>query len=320
MSSYKILISDKVADVCISFLEEQGFQVDSKPGLAPEELRQLIESYHGLIVRSATKVSADVIRCGKDLKVIGRAGAGVDNIDVDAATEHGIAVLNAADGNTLSVAEFTFALMTALARHIPASHISILDGRWDRNMFKGVELYGKVLGVIGLGKIGREVTKRAQAFGMKVVAYDPLIGPEVFQSAGVEQRNLKEIFHGSDFVTVHVPLSKETKNLVNADHLHHCKKGLRLINAARGGVVDENALYRALKEGKVAGVALDVYEKEPPTGSPLIGFKNVITTPHLGASTFEAQQRVAQQIAEQVADFLLNGTAVSIVNQDVLTS
>ncbi len=316
MSNYKILISDKVADICQTYLQEKGFEVDAKPGLSPEALCETITEYHGIIVRSATKVTAEIIRSGKNLKVIGRAGAGIDNIDVTAATERGIAVVNAADGNTISVAEFTFALMLALSRHVPSAHISMLENRWERNLFKGIELYGKVLGIIGLGKIGQEVARRAQAFGMKTVAFDPLVESEVFESAHVEQHDLKEIFHLSDYVTVHVPLNKHTRNLIGAEYFENCKDGLRLINAARGGIVDEAALYRALKAGKLAGAAIDVFENEPPGGNPLIGSENVITTPHLGASTFEAQERVAEQIAEQVGNFLLTGTADSFVNPD----
>ncbi len=316
MSQTKILISDKVADICQTYLREKGFEVDMKPGLPQEELCKTVEGFDGIIVRSATKVTAEMIRSGKNLKVIGRAGAGVDNIDVSVATESGIAVLNAADGNTISVVEFTFGLMLALSRQIPSAHISMLARKWDRTLFKGVELYGKVLGIAGLGKIGLEVAKRAQAFGMKTMAYDPLIGSEVFESAGVEQSDLKEIFLLSDYVSIHVPLNKHTRNLVGPEHFENCQQGLRLINAARGGVVDEAALYQALKSGRIAGAAIDVFEKEPPGENPLIGLENVIITPHLGASTFEAQERVAVQIAEQVADFLLKGTADSLVNPD----
>ena len=316
MAQTKILISDKVADICQTSLKEKGFEVDTKPGLPPEELCKTIGGYHGIIVRSATKVTAEMIRSGKNLKVIGRAGAGVDNIDVNAASECGIAVVNAADGNTISVAEFSFSLMLALSRQLPSAHISMLERRWDRNLFKGVELYGKVLGIIGLGKIGLEVAKRAQAFGMKTMAFDPLIESEFFESAGVEQLDLNEIFRLSDYVTVHVPLNRHTKHLVGAQHFENCKEGLRLINASRGGVVDEVALYQALKAGKLGGAAIDVFEKEPLNENPLIGLENVITTPHLGASTFEAQERVAAQIARQVANILLTGTADSLVNAD----
>lgn len=320
MSQTKILISDKVADICQTSLKEKGFEVDTKPGLRPEELFKTIGGYHGIIVRSATKVTAEMIRSGKNIKVIGRAGAGVDNIDVNAATERGIAVVNAADGNTISVAEFAFSLMLALSRQIPSAHISMLERRWDRNLFNGVELYGKVLGIIGLGKIGLEVAKRAQAFGMKTMAFDPIIEAEVFESAGVEQYELNEIFRLSDYVTVHVPLNQHTKHLVGAQHFENCKEGLRLVNTARGGVVDEAALYQALKAGRLGGAAIDVFEKEPPGENPLIGLKNVITTPHLGASTVEAQERVAEQIARQVANFLNTGTAESIVNPDFSSS
>ncbi|MFQ5677388.1 MAG: hydroxyacid dehydrogenase [bacterium] len=316
MQQYKILISDRVADVCSAHLSDRGFKVDTSSGLTSEDLCAMIGDYHGLIVRSASKVTADVVHAARNLRVIGRAGVGVDNIDVAAATKRGIAVLNAADGNTISAAEFAFGLMIALARQIPASHISMQNGKWERQAFRGVELYGKVLGVIGLGKIGREVASRAQAFGMQVLAYDPLIGFEVFRAAEVKQVDLNELFTNSDFVTVHVPLADATRNLISTEQLQNCKPGLRLINAARGGVVDEQALYDAIKSGNVAGAALDVYAKEPPGENALIGLENVITTPHLGASTFEAQLKVAKQIANLVADFLLDGIAENIVNPE----
>jgi D-3-phosphoglycerate dehydrogenase len=306
MAMFKILISDPVAEVCSAFLKEKGFEVDFLPGLKPEKLLEIIESYHGLIVRSGTKVTAEVIQRADNLKVIGRAGTGVDNIDVAAATQKGIVVLNTAKGNTISAAEHTLALMLALARKIPQAQISMLHGKWEKSKFKGVELHGKTLGIIGLGKIGREVAKRAKAFEMRMIAYDPLINSEVFTSLGVEAIDLQELFRQSDFVTIHVPYIEETKHLVGEEQFEICKRDLRLINTARGGIVDEEALYRALTSGKIAGAALDVYEKEPPENNPLIGLNNVISTPHLGAGTFEAQQRVAEEIAESVANCLQN--------------
>jgi D-3-phosphoglycerate dehydrogenase len=313
-----ILISDPVAEIGISILKQRGFEVDQQAGLSNEELCEKIQAYQGLIVRSGTKVTAEVIEHAKNLKVIGRAGVGVDNIDVAAATKKGIAVLNAANANTISTAEHTFALMIALARRIPEAQASILNGKWQRSKFKGVELYGKTLGIIGLGKIGKEVAKRAMAFGMQVLAFDPLIDLEVFHQVGVEARNLNELFYHCDFITIHVPLTGQTKHLVGEAQFEICKSNLRLVNTARGGVVDEAALYRALKSGKMAGAAVDVFEKEPPGANPLFDLENGVVTPHLGAATLEAQNRVAEEIAQLVANFFLSESVECIVNPEVI--
>ncbi|MFQ5823982.1 MAG: hydroxyacid dehydrogenase [bacterium] len=320
MTTQKILISDPVADVCLSILKDRGFEVDFLPGLPTNELCNKIGAYEGLIVRSATKVTAEVINHAENLKIIGRAGTGVDNIDVAAATQKGIAVVNAAKANTISAAEHTFALMMALARRIPEAQISILKGQWQKSKFIGIELYGKTLGIIGLGKIGRQVAKRAIAFGMHVLACDPLIESEVFHLVGVKECNLNEIFRQSDFITIHVPFADQTRYLVGEAQFEICKRNLRLINTARGGVVDEAALYRALKNGKIAGVALDVFEKEPPGENPLFDLENVVITPHLGAGTLEAQNRVAEEIAQLVANFLLKKSVENIVNPEVTQS
>jgi len=300
----RILISDAVADACPSILQANGFQVDFKPGLAVSELLEIIDKYDGLIVRSATKVTQEVIERAKNLKVIARAGTGIDNINVPYAKQKGITVLNCKSANTISAAEHTFAMMIALARNVPQAYASMLDGKWQRSAFKGVELFGKILGIIGLGQIGKELAVRAQAFGMKVKAYDPLIPLSDFQSIGVDSASINELFSQSDFISVHIPLMKETKHFISDDQFENCNPNLRLINVARGGVIDEEALYRALRSGKIAGAALDVYEQEPPGNNPLIGLKNVVTTPHLGASTVEAQERIAIEIAELVVAHL----------------
>ncbi|MFQ5772782.1 MAG: hydroxyacid dehydrogenase, partial [bacterium] len=310
--------TDHVAERCATILESKGFEVASRPGLAPEELCDLIAGFHGLIVRSATRVTAEVIACGKNLRVIGRAGAGIDNIDVNAATQNGIAVMNAAAANTIAVVEHTFALMLALIREIPQAHITLVNGKWQKSSFKGVELFQKTLGLIGLGKIGSEVAKRAKAFDMHVLAYDPFIASDIFNSVGVEASDLSELLRRSDFISIHVPLSQETKYLIGEEQFNIGKPNLRLVNTSRGGIVDEMALYRALKSHRIAAAALDVFEKEPPGESPLFGLNNFISTPHLGASTFEAQQRVAEVIAENVANFLLHKRADNIVNQPVI--
>jgi len=315
-----ILISDTLPDICRQILEEKEMTVTYRPDLAADELLEIIGDFEGLIVRSGTKVTADVIRRGEKLKVIGRAGTGVDNIDVDAATEEGIAVLNCLGANTLSAAEHTFALLISLARQIPPAHQSLRERRWDRSQYKGVELNGKTYGIIGLGKIGVEIARRAQAFDMTTISYDPLIPAEVFNDAGVESVSLEDLLKRSDFISIHVPLLPETKHLIGAEQLQMCKKSLRLINTSRGGIVDETALYQALSEGRISGAALDVFEVEPPFDSRLLALDNVIATPHLGASTYEAQERVAQGIAERVSNFLLDGKVQDLVNPDVQIS
>jgi len=314
----RILISDHVDGCCGEILRQQGLIVDYSPGASPAQLVEKIAAADGLVVRSATKVTADVIAHAPKLRVIGRAGAGVDNIDVAAATQRRIAVFNAAAANTISATEHTLALMLALARHIPRAHQSLVQGKWNRTAFPGAELSGKFLGVIGLGKIGREVAARAQAFGMKVMAYDPLIPAAEFADAGVEACTFDHLIRNSDFITIHAPFSGDTRYLIGEQQLQICKPSLRIVNTARGGIIDERALYQALQEGRIAGAALDVFENEPPGDLPLLKLDNVVATPHLGASTIEAQQRVAEEIARSVADFLLHGKVDNIVNSEVL--
>jgi D-3-phosphoglycerate dehydrogenase len=314
----KILIADHVDGCCGELLRARGFEVEESPGANSNQFLEKIAAADGLIVRSATKVTAQLLALAPKLKVIGRAGAGVDNIDVAAAAQRGIAVFNAAAANTVSAAEHTLALMLALARHLPRAHVSLTQGRWNRAEFQGVELAGKILGIIGLGKIGREVAARANAFGMRVIAFDPLIAPEMFAAAGAEASTLEHLIRSSDFISIHAPFSSATRYLIGEEQLKICKPSVRLINTARGGIIDEQALWRALQDGRVAGAALDVFENEPPGELPLLRLPNVVATPHLGASTVEAQRRVAEEIAGVVADFLLNKKVENAVNPDGL--
>lgn len=313
----RILVSDSLSSKGLAYLEK-GAVVDQITGLSESELIAIIGDYDALVVRSATKVTAPVIDAGKKLKVIGRAGVGVDNIDVDRATERGVIVINAPEGNTISAAEHTIAMLTALARNIPTAHRSLTSGQWERNRFMGVELNQKVLGVIGFGRIGSEVAKRAVAMGMTITAYDPYIASEQAEKSGVSMASLEEVLKNADFLTLHLPCTKATYHLIGEAELAMMKHGVRLVNCARGGLIDEQALFEALKSGKVAGAALDVFEQEPPLESPLLGLPNVVVTPHLGASTREAQVNVAVQVAEQVSLALQGGPVISAVNLPAL--
>ncbi|MDP2884007.1 MAG: phosphoglycerate dehydrogenase [Ignavibacteria bacterium] len=314
----KILLSDPIEQVCVDILMSEGFEVDAKPNLPPDQLRAIIADYDGLIVRSGTKVTAEIIAAATKLKIIGRAGAGVDNVDVEAATRRGIVVMNTPGGNTISAAEHTMSLLLSMARNIPQANESIRQGKWDRKSFTGTELLEKTIGIVGLGKIGREVASRCQAFGMKTIGYDPVLSAEVAAKGKIELVSLDEIFMRSDFITLHTPLTDETKGLIGDASLVKCKNGVRIINCARGGIVDEQALLRGLQSGKVAGAALDVFEKEPPGDQPLLKHPRVIATPHLGASTEEAQEKVARQIAVQVADMLKERGLAGAVNGEAL--
>ena len=317
---HRVLISDNVAPECVKILQEaEGIEVDYNTELSPVEFIKIIPEYDALIVRSATKVSGDAIAAAKKLKVIGRAGTGVDNVDVVKATDAGIVVMNTPGGNTVSTAEHTFSLMMALSRNIPQADRSIKDGRWDRKKYSGVELRGKTLGIIGLGNIGQALAKRANGFEMKVIGFDPFITKEIAQSFGIELATLDEIWAKSDYITVHTPLNDSTRHLVNGDTLAKCRDGVRIINCARGGIVDEAALLEALESGKVAGAAIDVYEHEPPNQSPLVMHENVVSTPHLGASTAEAQDIVAVMVAEQIRNFLIDGEVKHAVNMPTIS-
>jgi D-3-phosphoglycerate dehydrogenase len=314
-SPSKILVADEVSDSGLQPLREAGLAIDKRVGLKPEELRNAIRDYAGLIVRSETKVTSEVMDAAPLLRVIGRAGVGVDNIDVAGATARGIVVMNAPDGNTITTAEHTIALLVALARRVPQANISLKSGKWDRKSFVGVELQGKTLGVIGMGRIGRAVAMRARAFGMNIVGYDPFLAPEQARDLEIEMKPLDEVFETSDFLTVHTPLTPETRGIIGKEAFAKMKKGVRVINCARGGLVDEHALYDAIASGIVAGAALDVFTSEPPPSDhPLLSLDQVIVTPHLGASTAEAQEGVAFTVAEQMRDYLSTGALRGAVN------
>ena len=291
-----ILISDTLEQSCIDLLEREGFHVDNRPGLPADELKRIIPGYDALVVRSSTKVTSEVIGLGSRLKIIGRAGTGVDNIDVDAATRRGILVMNTPGGNTISAAEHTVSMMLSLARNIPQAQQSLLRGEWERKQYTGTEVFGKTIGVVGLGKIGREVAQRCAGLGMKVIGFDPVLPSEAASRMGIEPVTLEELYRRSDFITVHTPLSEETRGLLNDRTLALCKKGVRLINCARGGIIDEQALLRALTAGRVGGAALDVFEKEPPDEFSLIDHPNVMTTPHIGAAAKEGQKRAGFEV------------------------
>ncbi|MFA5156899.1 MAG: phosphoglycerate dehydrogenase [Candidatus Omnitrophota bacterium] len=303
----KILVSDALSDEGIKILKDvKDFQVDVNTELKPDTLKEAIKNYDALIVRSATKVTRDIINAADKLKVIGRAGVGLDNVDLDAATQKGIIVMNTPAGNTISTAEHTMSMILSLSRNIPQANSSTKKGEWKRSKFMGVELYTKVLGIVGFGRIGGEVAKRAFSFGMKVLAFDPFLSREVAESLGVEVVELKDLLGRADYITVHTPLTEETRHMISAEEFAIMKKGVRVVNCARGGIIDEAALVQAIKEGKVAGAALDVFEKEPLSpDSELLKVDNIIATPHLGASTEEAQVNVAIEVAEIVRDALL---------------
>jgi D-3-phosphoglycerate dehydrogenase len=311
----KIFVADDVSESGLGPLRSSGFDVEKRPGLAPAELQAALKDCEGLIVRSETKVTADLLDAANSLRVIGRAGVGVDNIDVSAATIRGVVVMNAPDGNTITTAEHTIAMLISLARSIPQASSSLKSGRWDRKKFVGVELQGKTLGVVGLGRIGRVVASRARAMGMMIVAYDPFIAPEQARDLEIELAPLDDVYARADFLTVHTPLTPETRGLVDREAISKMKKGARIINCARGGLVDEDALYEAITSGAIAGAALDVFIQEPPAADhKLLQLDQVIVTPHLGASTKEAQEGVAFTVAEQMRDYLLTGVLRGAVN------
>ncbi len=317
----KVLISDSMSPRAAEiFQKAKGITVDVRTKLSPADLIETIREYDGLVVRSATKVNAEVIAAAKKLKIIGRAGAGVDNIDVPAASKRGIVVMNTPGGNTMAAAEHTLSMMLALCRKIPQATASMKAGKWEKNKFIGIEVCNKTLGVIGLGKIGAVVADRALGLKMKVLGFDPLITKEAAAQKGIELVSLDEIFRRSDIITVHTPLNAETRNLINAASFEKMKDKVMIVNCARGGIIHETDLLEALKKGKVGGVALDVFSEEPPKPSPLFEMEQVILTPHLGASTEEAQESVALLIAEQMVDYLLLGTIRSAVNVPSVSS
>jgi len=317
---YRVLLSDSLGPEGLARLREQSeLEVEAKPGLAPDELRRIIGEFHALIVRSGTKVTADVLAHATQLRVIGRAGIGVDNVDVEAATKRGIVVMNTPGGSNVTTAEHAIAMMMALARNIPQAASAVRAGKWPRGLL-GAELCNKTLGVVGLGNIGTIVAERARGLRMKVIAFDPFVTAETAARIGVELVTLDQLFPRADFITIHTPLTSETRGLVGRDAIAKMKRGVRIVNCARGGIVDEGALADAIRSGHVAGAALDVFEKEPPPPDhPLIGLEQVICTPHLGAATGEAQVNVAIAIAQQVADFLVRGTIENAVNAPSLS-
>ena len=310
----KVLISDNLSPRGIEVLKQSGLEVDVKTGMKPEELKACIGQYHGLIIRSATKVTAEIVEAATKLKVVGRAGSGLDNVDKAAASKKGIVVMNTPGGNTITTAEHTIALMFALARQIPQATASMKQGKWEKKRFMGVELFKKTIGIVGIGNIGKHVARRALSLGMIVIGYDPYLSDENAKEMGIEKVDLTTLFKRSDFITIHTPITSETKNLISTKTIQLMKDGVRIINCARGGIVNEAELYEALKSGKVAGAALDVFEKEPPENNPLLTLDSVICTPHLGAATEEAQENVAVAIAEQVVDCLVNGVIRNAVN------
>ncbi|HWR59722.1 MAG TPA: phosphoglycerate dehydrogenase [Thermodesulfovibrionales bacterium] len=310
----KVLVSDNLSPSGIEILKKAGLDVDVKTGMSPEQLKACIGEYHGLIIRSATKVTAEIVEAAAELKVIGRAGSGLDNVDKTAATKKGIVVMNTPGGNTVTTAEHTIALMFALARQIPQATASMKEGKWEKKRFMGVELFNKTIGIVGIGNIGKQVATKALAFGMNVIGYDPYLSEENAKEMGIKKVDIETLFSQSDFITFHTPITAETRNLVNMKTIATMKDGVRIINCARGGIVNEADLYDALMSGKVAGAALDVFEKEPPVDNPLLSLDKVISTPHLGAATEEAQENVAVAVAEQVVDYLVNGVIRNAVN------
>lgn len=311
----KVLVSDKIADIGLKMLKDAGFEPEMKTGLSEDELIKIIGEYDALVIRSETKVTANIIEAAKNLKIIGRAGVGVDNVDIPAATKNGVIVVNSPEGNTVAAAEHTFAMLLSMARQIPQAHGKLKSAIWDRKTFKGIEVLNKILGVVGLGKIGRRVASYAIGMGMKVIASDPFVTADYAKSIGVELKNFDEVIAQSDFITFHIPKTKETANLISKEAILKMKKGVRIINVARGGIIDESALFEALKSGYVAAAALDVFEKEPLSAdSPLLTLDNLVVTPHLGASTVEAQVNVAIDVVEQIIEVLKGGSARSAVN------
>lgn len=312
---YKILVTDGISNTGLkSLLEHPNFTVDRKRTPATEELIGIIGEYDALIVRSQTKVTEELLHAASRLRVIARAGVGVDNIDVNAATRKGIIVINAPGANTIAATEHTMAMMLSLARKIPQAHQKTSSGQWDRNSFKGVELYKKTLGVIGMGKIGTEVAKRAKSFGMNILGFDPYFTEERAKKLGMTKASLDLIACESDFITIHTPLTNDTKRLINDDFLRKTKNGVRFINCARGGIIDEKALVRAIQAGQVAGAALDVFEKEPVADPELLQNPNIIVTPHLGASTVEAQEKVAQEVSAEIIEIFETQSIQNAVN------
>jgi D-3-phosphoglycerate dehydrogenase len=316
----RVLIADKLSQAAVDIFTQRGVDADVKTGLSKDELLKIIGDYDGLAIRSATKADKDVIAAAKQLKVIGRAGIGVDNVDIPAATAAGIVVMNTPFGNSITTAEHAIAMMFALARQLPAADVSTQAGKWEKNRFMGVELYGKTLGLIGAGNIGSIVADRALGLKMKVVAYDPFLSPDRAVEIGVEKVELDDLLARADVITLHTPLTDKTRNILSAENLAKTRKGVLIVNCARGGLVDEVALRKLLDDGHVGGAGFDVFVEEPAKDNPLFGAENFVATPHLGASTNEAQENVALQVAEQMSDYLLTGAVTNALNSPSVTA
>lgn len=311
----KILVSDNLAESGIERLKNVAeFDVEVNTSLTPDELRNVIKDYDALVIRSATKVTADIIEAADNLKIVARAGIGLDNVDISAASKRGIVVMNTPEGNVITTAEHAISMMLALSRNIPQATSSLKAGKWEKKRFRGREVFNKVLGVIGVGRIGRVVADRAMGLKMNVIGYDPYISSEVIDKLGIKGVSFDDLLAQADYITVHTPMTAETRSLIDAESFKKVKKGVFIINCARGGIVDEQALHDAIQSGVVAGAAMDVFVKEPPAGNPLLDLEHVIATPHLGASTDEAQENVAIAVADQVIDYLLRGTIRNAIN------
>lgn len=310
----KVLVSDKLSPAAIDVFKERGVDVDVKTGLTPDELKAIIADYDGLAIRSATKVTAEILAAATNLKVVGRAGIGVDNVDVPEASARGVVVMNTPFGNAITTAEHAISMMMSLARRIPDANASTHAGKWEKSRFMGMELTGKTLGVVGCGNIGAIVADRALGLKMKVIAFDPFLSAERAVDLGVEKVTLDDLFARADVITLHTPKTEGTAHMINAAAIAKMKKGVRIVNCARGGLIVEDDLKAALESGHVAGAALDVFEVEPAKDNPLFGMENVVCTPHLGASTSEAQENVALQVAEQMSDYLLTGAVTNAIN------
>ena len=318
----RVLVSDKLSETAVQIFRDRGIDVDFQPdvGKDKEILNEIIGQYDGLAIRSATKVTAKLIDAAENLKVVGRAGIGVDNVDIPAASRRGIIVMNTPFGNSITTAEHAIAMLLAVVRQIPSADASTQAGKWGKSRFMGAEITGKTLGVIGCGNIGSVAAARGIGLNMRVIAYDPFLSAERAAEIGVEKVELEELFTRSDFITLHVPLTDKTRNIINAGAIAQMKEGVRIINCARGGLVVEADLAEAIKSGKVAGAGFDVFEQEPATESPLFGLPNVVCTPHLGASTTEAQENVAIQVAEQMSDYLLKGAVANAINMPSISA
>jgi D-3-phosphoglycerate dehydrogenase len=322
MTKPRVLISDALSPAAVAIFKERGVEVDFQPALGKdkEKLAAIIGDYDGLAIRSATKVTPKILENAKRLKVIGRAGIGVDNVDIPAATGKGVIVMNTPFGNSITTAEHAIAMMFAVAREIPAADVSTQAGKWEKNRFMGVELTGKTLGVIGCGNIGSIVADRALGLKMRVVAFDPFLSPERAKEIGVEKVELEDLLARADIITLHTPMTAQTKNILSAENLAKTKRGVRIVNCARGGLVDEAALRKLIDEGHVAGAGFDVFVEEPAVANPLFGSPKVVATPHLGAATTEAQENVALQVAEQMSDYLTRGAISNAVNFPSITA